>query len=179
MEYSHASLKTPMTSEETTQITWNPDSWQTLPALQQPTYPDAEALCSAAGAESPASPRHQLGDRRTQTPTGRRGGRPAVCSAGGRLRRAFCRLLAATHHQQAEGAASDEPRAGAGLRKAGCPHWALCGPVRQASLLRYRGTQRRETALLPRRHHQSAGVHSRSADPGSANSFCAAMNEPP
>src|SRR3546814_5774587 len=74
-----------------------------------------------------------VGDRRAQAAAGRRPGGQALPAAGRRLRRELQRLQFGRHLQPAQGAAADEPGAGARHAPAGGAGGPLRRPVRQAA----------------------------------------------
>ena len=109
-----------------------------------------------------------MGNHDAETASGRGAGRQALPAAGRRLRRNVRRLHLGSHFQPAEGAAADEPGAGAWAAPARGPHRSIRRAVRQAALDRHRNPRRHDPAELPRRHHQRAGIHRAGAHARSA-----------
>ena len=70
--------------------------------------------------------------------------------------------------QPAQGAAADEPGAGARIAPAGRAGGALRRPVRQAALERHRNRRWPHPAVLSRRHRQCTRIQRARAHPGSA-----------
>ena len=130
------------------------DAWRTLPAAQQPSWPDEVVLREVAltlAGQPPlvvASEVDQLRERLAAVARGR-----GVPAAGRRLRRDVRDELAGRHRRQGAGAAADGGRADLRRVDAGGEARPDRRAVRQAALVRPR---RDRPAVLPRRHGQRA-----------------------
>ena len=158
---------------------WTPDSWQRLPALQQPVYKDKERLARVLGElVAPAADRRLLGSRPAEIRTRRGPARRALPAAGGRLRRGIRRLRFRHHRAQAQDPAADERRAAARAQEAGDSRGPHRGPVRQAAVDRHGDARRRHAADLSRRPRQP-GRRSRPRTASRTPSCCCAVTSAP
>ena len=123
---------------------WAPDSWRTRPAPQLPVYPDAAALAEVQAELHGLPPlvtsweilalKQQLADAQE----GRR-----FLLQGGDCAESFADCNSPADLQPAEGAAADEP--GAGARAASC-RWCASAASPASTPSRVRPTAKRATA---------------------------------
>ena len=88
-------------------------------------------------------------------------GRQGVSAAGRRLRRELRRVPPEQHPRHVQGVAADGGGADLWRRLPGRQARPARRPVRQAALLRHRDAERRDPAVLSRRHHQRPRVRRR------------------
>ena len=149
---------------------WRPDSWRGMPIRQVPEYPDAGGAGGGRGDACATI-------RRWSSPARRGGSRRALAEVaegkafllqGGDCAESFAefhpnnirdtfRVLLQMAVVLTFGAACPVVKVG-----------RMAGPVRQAALRRHRDPERRDAAVLSRRHHQRHGVHADGAHARSA-----------
>ena len=150
----------------TTPETWSPATWRGYPALQQPEWPDPEAVEAALVRLKASPPLVFAGEARELRASLERvqEGRAFLLQAGDCVE-SFNELSTVEDPREAEDPAADVGRADVrrdAARGEGRPD---SGPVHQAALGADRAHRRRRAAVVPRPHGERRRADPRGADP--------------